>query len=233
MLHLQNSPATTKSIPGKVTNLSPSQEQEELILRLKQQLQDKRAPSPPPVLSRASGPPPKHGQAPTHERDLRHVLNNKKRDRVHGEKDSSSSHVHEGPKKQRQIPEDEKELKQIKQTISQNMETAGASPFFRDIRKYSLPEKLNVPKFTLYDRTSDPAAHLRYFVQRMSVWGDDDFLNCRVFSSSLEDLSLRWFCSLPEGSISSWRQLRTSFLDKFQAHRVIPKTDADLMALRM
>ena len=82
-------------------------------------------------------------------------------------------------------------------------EDTGASPFSREIRKYSLPEKFNVPRFTLYDGTSDPAAHLRHYVQRMSVWGDDDFLNCRVFSSSLGDLPLRLFCSLPGGSISS------------------------------
>ena len=112
-------------------------------------------------------------------------------------------------------------------------EDMGASPFSREIRKHSLPEKFNVPRFTLYDGTSDPAAHLRHYVQRMSVPGEDDFLNCRVFSSSLGDLPLRWFCSLPRGSISSWQLLRTSFLEKFQAHRVIPKTDADLMALRI
>ncbi|XXG77285.1 hypothetical protein AAC387_Pa08g1465 [Persea americana] len=196
----------------------------------------------------------KHSQAPPcHGRDLRHFLDNKRRDRIHGEEDSSSSHEHVEPKKQQRIPEDEEELKQwidrqVKQTVRQNMETAGidrgqynafeaedtgASPFSREIRKYSLPKKFNVPRFTLYDGTLDPAAHLRHYVQRMSVWGDDDFLNCRVFSSSLGDLPLRWFCSLPGGSISSWRLLRTSFLEKFQAHRVIPKTDADLMALRM
>ena len=107
------------------------QEQEELIQRLKQQLRERRAPSPPPVRSHASGPPPKHGQAPqSHERDLRHVLNNKRRDRVRDEEDSSSSHIHACPKKQRQKPEDDDEFKQwldqhIKQTIRQNVETAG------------------------------------------------------------------------------------------------------------
>ncbi|XXG90595.1 hypothetical protein AAC387_Pa12g2323 [Persea americana] len=215
------------------------QEQHELIQRLKQQLDDKKGQSPPP-------------RRLDYGRDLRHVLNNKRRTRDHREEGSSSSHVHEGLKKQRQVSEDE-ELKQwidrrVKQTIRQNMETAGivrdqysafeaedtgASPFSREIRKYSLPEKFNVPRFALYDGTSDPAAHLRHYVQRMSVWGDDDSLNCRVFSFSLADLPLRWFCSLPEDSISSWRQLRTSFLGKFQAHRVVPKTNADLMALRM
>ncbi|XXG54223.1 hypothetical protein AAC387_Pa03g2164 [Persea americana] len=215
------------------------QEQRELIQRLEQQLEGKKDQSPPP-------------RRPGRGQDLRHVLNSKRRDRDQREEGSSSSHMHEGPKKQRQVSEDQ-ELKQwidqqVKQTIRQNLETAGidrdhyttfeaedtgASPFSREIRKYTLPEKFSVPRFTLYDGTSDPAAHLRHYVQRMSVWGDDDSLNCRVFSSSLADLPLRWFCSLPEDSISSWRQLRTSFLGKFQAHRVIPKTDADLMALRM
>ncbi|XXG88795.1 hypothetical protein AAC387_Pa12g0961 [Persea americana] len=92
------------------------QEQHELIQRLRQQLDDKKGQSPPPRLL-------------GHGRDLRHVLNSKRRDRDQGEEGSSSSHMHEGPKKQCQVSEDE-ELKQwidqrVKQTIRQNIETAG------------------------------------------------------------------------------------------------------------
>ncbi|XXG80828.1 hypothetical protein AAC387_Pa09g1601 [Persea americana] len=222
--------------------------------RLDELQEKRRAQSPLHGCSHASGPPPRHSQAPPgHGWDLRHVLDDKRRDRIHREEDSSSSHEHVEPKKQWRIPEDDEELKQwinrqVKLTVRQNMETAGiardqcsafeaedtgASPFSREIRKYSLPKKFNVPRFTLYDGTLDPAAHLRHYVQRMSVWGENDFLNCRGFSSSLGDLPLRWFCSLLGGSISSWGQLRTSFLEKFPAHRIIPKIDADLMALRM
>ena len=87
------------------------QEQEELIQRLKQQLRERRALNPPPVRNHASGPPPRHGQAPpSHERDLRHVLN-KRRNRVHDKEDSSNSHVPDGPKKQHQKLEDDKEFK--------------------------------------------------------------------------------------------------------------------------
>lgn len=67
----------------------------------------------------------------------------------------------------------------------------------------------------------------------MSVWDNVDHLNCRVFSSSLGDLPLKWFCALPEGSISSWRQLRDSFVERFQVHMVIPKSNADLLAIKM
>ena len=42
-----------------------------------------------------------------------------------------------------------------------------------------------------------------------------------------------WICTLAVGLISSWRQLWNSFVEKFQAYRVIPKTDDDLMAIIM
>ena len=67
----------------------------------------------------------------------------------------------------------------------------------------------------------------------MSIWGHDSHLYCKVFSSSLGTVALQWFCSLTEGSIRNWRELQTSFLDKFRAYRVMPRTDVDLMALRM
>ena len=84
------------------------QEQRELIERLTQQLEGKKDQSPPP-------------RRPGHGQNLRHVLNSKRRDRDQREEGSSSSHMHEGPKKQRQVLEDE-ELKQwinqrVKQTI--------------------------------------------------------------------------------------------------------------------
>lgn len=90
------------------------QEQDELILQLKQQLEEKRrARSPLHGRSHASGPPPRHSQAPPgHGRDLWHILDDKRRDRIHGEEDSRSSHDCVKPKKQRRIPEDEEELKQ-------------------------------------------------------------------------------------------------------------------------
>ena len=89
------------------------QEQDELILQLKQQLQERRgAWSPLHGRSHASAPPPRHSQAPPgHGRDLRHVLDNKRLDGVHKEEDSSSSHEHVEPRKHRRILEDKEELK--------------------------------------------------------------------------------------------------------------------------
>ena len=109
----------------------------------------------------------------------------------------------------------------------------GSSPFSEEVRLYDPPEKFSVPRFVLYDGTTDPASHLQHFTQRMSVWGDRDNLLCNVFSSSLGDLPLKWFCGLSPGSIQNWKQLRSSFIAKFQAHRTIPKSNEDIMTMRM
>ena len=42
-------------------------------------------------------------------------------------------------------------------------EDLGTSPFSQEIMNFSLPEKFSVPRFVLYDGTSDLAAHLRHF----------------------------------------------------------------------
>ena len=67
---------------------------------------------------------------------------------------------------------------QIKQTIRKIMEIAGitrdpfntfeaedlgTSPFSQEVRNFSLLGKFNVPRFVLYNGTSDPAVHLRHF----------------------------------------------------------------------
>lgn len=215
-------------------------EKDELIRQLQQQLEEKTANQAPPLGSQPGV------------QDLRHVLDSKRRQRTRDEGSSSSrpTDSHEGRKRRMEDEDDVPEWlnQRIKQAIRQNMEVAGlardrpnaydsgelgASPFSQEIKDYTPPEKFSIPRFTLYDGTSDPAAHLRHFIQRMSVWGDVGHLNCKVFSSSLGDLPLRWFCALPAGSISNWRQLMASFLEKFQAHKVIPKMNKDLMAIRM
>ena len=107
----------------------------------------------------------------------------------------------------------------------------GTSPFSQEVKKFFLSEKFSVPTFVLYHGTSDPTAHLRHFIQRMSVWGDEVYLNYRVFF-------LQFGRPPPEVVLLALRRLHLKqaaapklLPGEVQAHRVIPKTDADLMAL--
>ncbi|XXG70588.1 hypothetical protein AAC387_Pa07g0032 [Persea americana] len=138
--------------------------------------------------NKASVSPPRRDRAPSTEQDLRQVLNNKRRDQAYDE-GSSSNHLNKDSKRPCQRPEDIDNLRewldrQVKRTVRQNMKIVGftqdrldaydtkdlgTSPFSQKIRSFSLREKFSVPRFVLYDGTSDPAAHLRHFTERMSV----------------------------------------------------------------
>ena len=90
----------------------------------------------------------------------------------------------------------------VKQAVQENLQAVGltrapedtyglgGSPFCQSIREFPLPDRFAIPKFDAYDGVSDPLVHLRHFSQKMSVWGDSDPLNCRMFSSSLGATSL-------------------------------------------
>ena len=45
---------------------------------------------------------------------------------------------------------------------------------------------------------------MSHFNQRMAVHSRSEALICKVFSSSLEPVAMRWFDDLKEGSISSF-----------------------------
>eukprot|EP00268_Persea_americana_P013346 TRINITY_DN15827_c0_g1_i1.p1 TRINITY_DN15827_c0_g1~~TRINITY_DN15827_c0_g1_i1.p1 ORF type:complete len:115 (+),score=10.98 TRINITY_DN15827_c0_g1_i1:304-648(+) len=76
-------------------------EQNELIRKLRRQLQEKKA----------LVPPPRRGQTPSVEQDLRQILSNKTRNRAYDE-GSSSSHLKEDSKRSCQRPKDIDDLRE-------------------------------------------------------------------------------------------------------------------------
>ena len=161
------------------------QEKDEVIRRLEERLE---------VNERKSrGSPTRRQQTHPGNRDLRHVLNSRRRHRREGE-GSSDSHPPGGLGGSRPVPEsprldDQTGLKElldryVKQEVQARLaeigfardqtgeyeeDDQGMSPFSQEIKDFSLPERFSVPRFVLYDEASDPAAHLRHFTQRMLV----------------------------------------------------------------
>ncbi|GFS30539.1 hypothetical protein Acr_00g0012510 [Actinidia rufa] len=93
------------------------------------------------------------------------------------------------------------------------------TPFSWEIEGMDPPEKFVPPRFTLYDRKSDPRSHVSHVRQMMALWNHMDALMCRVFPSSLGDLGLKWFDRLPPGSIESFYQLTESFVARNYSKR--------------
>ena len=61
------------------------------------------------------------------------------------------------------------------------------------IINYKMPREFVVPKFTVYDRMSDPFDHIMHFRQLMILNIGNDALMCKVFLASLHGLTLSWF----------------------------------------
>ncbi|GFZ15915.1 hypothetical protein Acr_25g0003240 [Actinidia rufa] len=93
------------------------------------------------------------------------------------------------------------------------------------------PEKLTPPKFTLYDGKSNLRSHFTRIRQMMTLWNYLDALMYRVFPSSLGDLGLTWFDSLPTGSIEGFYQLIESFIARVSNSQLQAQADWEDLTL--
>ena len=85
------------------------------------------------------------------------------------------------------------------------------SPFTQRIERAKLPHRFTQPAFTIYNGRSNPMEHVSHFNQRMAVHSRNKALMCKVFSSSLGPVAMRWFDELEEDSISSFQELTKAF----------------------
>ena len=107
------------------------------------------------------------------------------------------------------------------------------SPFTQGIEKAKLPKRFHQPTFTMYNGRTDPVEHVSQFKQKMAVHSQDEALLCRVFPSSLEPLSMRWFDGLRTNSISSFKKLTQSFYSRFITCSRAPQPLNSLLSMTM
>ena len=107
------------------------------------------------------------------------------------------------------------------------------SPFTRGIEKAKLPRHFHQPTFTIYNGWTDPVEHVSQFKQKMTVHSQDEALMCRVFSSSLGPMSMRWFDGLRTNSINSFKKLTQSFCSRFITCSRVPQPLDFLLSMSM
>ena len=95
-----------------------------------------------------------------------------------------------------------------------------------------LPKGLEKPPpLGTYDGTSDPDEHIENIDALLDYRGVRGAIKCRLFPTTLRKGAMAWYKSLPDESISSWRQLGRIFSRHFTASRRHPKTEASLEAI--
>ncbi|GLJ19066.1 hypothetical protein SUGI_0342280 [Cryptomeria japonica] len=104
-----------------------------------------------------------------------------------------------------------------------------ASPLSLDIVRAIPPKHVEIPHLELYNGKGDPLTHVKTFQTICIDFAYDQRLLAKLFTRTLRDKALQWYCSLPSYSITSFEQLANAFIQQFQ-NNISPKvTLIDLM----
>ena len=85
----------------------------------------------------------------------------------------------------------------------------------------------------MYNGRTNPVEHVSHFNQRMAVHSKSKALMCKVFLSSLGPVVIRWFDSLKEGSINSFKELTQAFRACFVTCSRVPQPLDSLLSMAM
>ena len=75
--------------------------------------------------------------------------------------------------------------------------------------------------------------HVSHFSQKMAVYSKDETLMCKIFSSSLGPMAMRWFNGLKENYIDSFKKLTQSFGVRFITCSRVPLPLGSLLSMSM
>nr|XP_023893170.1 uncharacterized protein LOC112005148 [Quercus suber] len=117
--------------------------------------------------------------------------------------------------------------------MSKALNQISRSPFTRRIEEARLPRRFNQPVFTVYNGKTDPVEHVNHFIQRMAVYSRNEALMCKVFPSNLGPVAMRWFDSIKEDSISSFKELTQAFGSRFVTCRRVSRPLSSLLSLNI
>ena len=106
------------------------------------------------------------------------------------------------------------------------------SPFIYSIALVEMPKKLLFLNMKTYDGTTNPTNHIASYKQRMfmATIPREQREACMYtsFGSSLQGPALQWYTNLPNNSISSFMELKDTFMEQFASKKKLDKLYGDL-----
>ncbi|XP_050263904.1 uncharacterized protein LOC126708131 [Quercus robur] len=85
----------------------------------------------------------------------------------------------------------------------------------------------------MYNGRTDPVEHVSHINQRMAMHSKNETLMCKVFLSNLGPVAIRWFDSLRESSIDSFKELTRTFGSRFITCNWVPRPLDSLLSMAM
>ena len=102
--------------------------------------------------------------------------------------------------------------KTLLDSIIQKLDDMFSMLFGPHIINYEPPRGFLVPKFTMYDETSDPFDHLLHYRQLMTLDIGNNVLLCKFFLTRLHGSTFLWFHRLPQNSINFFHDVSKAFV---------------------
>ncbi|XP_072058264.1 uncharacterized protein [Arachis hypogaea] len=109
----------------------------------------------------------------------------------------------------------------------------GATPFHPAILKVRLPRNFDKPTDMRYDGIKNPQEHVTAFEARMNLEGVGDAVRCRAFPVMLAGPAIRWFNTLPQGSITTFADISQKFLARFTTRIAKAKHPINLLGVTL
>ena len=117
--------------------------------------------------------------------------------------------------------------------MSKALQQISKSAFVRRINKAKLLYQFSQPTFTIYNGMTDLVEHVSHFNQKIAVHASNEALMCKIFLSSLGPVAMRWFDTLEEGLIRSFKELTKAFGARFITCSRVPKLVDSLLSMTM
>ncbi|XP_016164581.1 uncharacterized protein LOC107607112 [Arachis ipaensis] len=140
--------------------------------------------------------------------------NNDRQERTEeAEQQLGPTHVSDTARQEEEQPEHNEEAQK---DIENDDQESSPGPFTEEVMNFVLPRRFTLSTtLTPYDGLGDPKKYIKKFTSIIIVNGASDKVLYRCFPSYLDGPALDWFCSLPAGSISRFRDISKPFEEHF------------------
>ena len=120
----------------------------------------------------------------------------------------------------------------VMDAMSQALKRTAQSHFFEEIEHTEMQRHFTYPSFTCYDSKTNLIEHISHFTQHMAFYSRNDGLLCKVFPSSLDPTTMRWFNGLKKGSVHNFRELIQAFGARFVTCSRVPQPIDALLSMK-
>ncbi|XP_062114153.1 uncharacterized protein LOC133825190 [Humulus lupulus] len=113
------------------------------------------------------------------------------------------------------------------------MERKRGSPFSKLINQLPIPIKFKMLTWKMYTGLEDPISHVHNFELQTDLQGIQDDARCRIFPTTLSEISQQWFFKLQPGSITLWDGFVCTFYSQFSSAMPLPVEPNALVDIKL